>query len=198
MDVAEKLFFTHGYDSVSVRDITQSANANVASVNYHFNSKKDLYRDVFRRKLKATSGRMLEVIEKNLNAIDTPDEADVIRIIVGAFITRFLQSKDSENFLTIISQEMSESGIARDIFLEEAVYPIHKKFRETITSAHPGIKDEELLLCISSIFGQIFHFIRAKSVIRLTIGREYDEEFIKTIINHITQFSVSGIRGYSS
>lgn len=198
LDIAEDMFLSRGYDSVSVRDITQAAGANVASVNYHFNCKKDLYREVFRRRLKKTSSKMLDFIEAELARIDKPDETDVIRTIVGAFIVRFLQSEDSEKFLTIISQEMSENGIARDIFLEEAVFPIHKMFHQAISAAHPDLPDEKLLLCISSIFGQIFHFIRAKSVIRLTVGREYNEDFVKTIIDHITEFSVNGIRGYNS
>ncbi|KKM16999.1 hypothetical protein LCGC14_1680190, partial [marine sediment metagenome] len=94
-----------------------------------------------------------------------------------------------------LMNEMSENGVARDIFLEETILPMHKLFRTNIKKAHPQLPDEKVTLCISSIFGQIFHFVRARAVIRRTVGREYDSAFIKDLIDHITDFSVRGIRG---
>ena len=51
LDAAETVFAKKGYPSASVRDITGAAGCNVASVNYHFGSKKGLYREVFKRRL---------------------------------------------------------------------------------------------------------------------------------------------------
>ena len=64
MEVAATLFFNNGYEGVSVRDITQQAGANVASVNYHFNSKKELYRDVFRSRLRTETTQMIGKIRR--------------------------------------------------------------------------------------------------------------------------------------
>ena len=40
--VAGELFAERGFDAVSLRTITDKANANLAAVNYHFGSKQDL------------------------------------------------------------------------------------------------------------------------------------------------------------
>ncbi len=47
IDVALKLFGCKGYDGTSVRDIAKEADVNLASVNYHFNNKQNLYLEVF-------------------------------------------------------------------------------------------------------------------------------------------------------
>src|SRR5258707_9057969 len=47
---AERLFALHGFQNVSVRDITAEAGVNLASVNYHFGSKDALIFEIFRRR----------------------------------------------------------------------------------------------------------------------------------------------------
>ena len=47
---AERLFALHGFQNVSVRDITSKAGVNLASVNYHFGSKDALLFEIFRRR----------------------------------------------------------------------------------------------------------------------------------------------------
>ena len=44
---AERLFALHGFQNVSVRDITAAAGVNLASVNYHFGSKDALLFEIF-------------------------------------------------------------------------------------------------------------------------------------------------------
>lgn len=47
MAYANELFARNGFDGVSVRDIAQAANVNVASINYHFNNKLNLFHSIF-------------------------------------------------------------------------------------------------------------------------------------------------------
>ena len=46
LQTAEALFAEHGFDAVSMRDITAAARVNLASVNYHFGSKMALLSEV--------------------------------------------------------------------------------------------------------------------------------------------------------
>lgn len=48
-EAADDLFCRHGYDGVSVRDIAEAADANKASVFYHFDSKDALFGKVLER-----------------------------------------------------------------------------------------------------------------------------------------------------
>jgi AcrR family transcriptional regulator len=49
-NAAERLFALHGFQNVSVRDITAEAGVNLASVNYHFGSKDALLFEIFRKR----------------------------------------------------------------------------------------------------------------------------------------------------
>jgi len=47
LSVANLLFAQKGFDGVSIRDIAQEANVNVASINYHFKNKVGLFHSIF-------------------------------------------------------------------------------------------------------------------------------------------------------
>jgi len=49
LNAAETLFASHGFANTSMRMITQHANVNLAAVNYHFGSKKNLIQSVLKR-----------------------------------------------------------------------------------------------------------------------------------------------------
>jgi AcrR family transcriptional regulator len=49
LDAAEKTFADFGFDGASLRQIVEAANANLATVYYHFGSKEGLLEAVFRR-----------------------------------------------------------------------------------------------------------------------------------------------------
>ncbi|RUO59484.1 TetR/AcrR family transcriptional regulator [Pseudidiomarina insulisalsae] len=51
LDAAEALFAEHGFEQTSLRQITADAEVNLASVNYHFGSKKALIQAVMARYL---------------------------------------------------------------------------------------------------------------------------------------------------
>lgn len=49
IEAAGELFAQKGYEGTSVRDIASTACVNLASINYHFENKQNLYYEVFRR-----------------------------------------------------------------------------------------------------------------------------------------------------
>ena len=48
LETASVLFAKKGYAATSVREIAATADVNIASINYHFKSKENLYAEVFR------------------------------------------------------------------------------------------------------------------------------------------------------
>jgi AcrR family transcriptional regulator len=49
LSAAQECFARHGYDSVSVRQLTTMAKANLGAITYHFGSKEALYHEAFER-----------------------------------------------------------------------------------------------------------------------------------------------------
>jgi AcrR family transcriptional regulator len=193
LDAAERLFLERGYDGVSVRDITEAAGVNVASVNYHFNGKKNLYREFFRRRLSGAVERKIALLGEVIGSKDPPDLREVVRVYVSEFLGDMFSSRKAEKFMKLLTEEMSENGIATDVLFREVSAPIHRVMREAICRAVPGMPADKASLCIFSITGQMFHFVRARGIVRRITGRGYTRELVDDIVEHITEFSFKGM-----
>ena len=64
LDAAEELFAEHGFTETSLRVITTRAEVNLASVNYHFGSKKTLVEAVFDRFMQCFTSQLMTEMEK--------------------------------------------------------------------------------------------------------------------------------------
>lgn len=193
LDAAERLFFKKGYEGVSVRDLTDMAGTNVASINYHFRGKDNLYREVFQHKLSRMAERKLAELNQVAHEKEPPDLRKVLRVYVSGFLGEILSSRDMDNFLNVVSREMSETGIATDILMKEVATPVHRILKEAIRKARPDLPEEKVSLCIVSLTGQLFHFVRAREIIKRMVGRGYSKEFLNEVVEHITDFTLKGM-----
>lgn len=97
LDVAEDLFSLHGFEAVSVREISKAADINIAMISYYFGSKEKLYEEVVIRKL-TTSDKIIDVISKQ------EKYADKLYAIIDLYIDRFFANRKLNN---IIFREMA-------------------------------------------------------------------------------------------
>ena len=58
LDAAENLFADKGFNGTSLREITSLADVNLAAVNYHFGSKKELIKAVMSRYMNELSPKL--------------------------------------------------------------------------------------------------------------------------------------------
>ena len=68
---ASKLFAHKGFDGASMRKIAADAGVSLASINYHFRSKQDLYNEI----LTSSHTNFAQIIEHTLNETDSFVEA---------------------------------------------------------------------------------------------------------------------------
>jgi AcrR family transcriptional regulator len=193
LEAAGALFLERGYDKVGVREITEAAGVNVASVNYHFGGKQNLYREFVRRRLQDKAHQKVKALQDIIQRRDVPDLREAIRHYVSTFFSDVMATAEDTRFMELLSNEMSENSIAVDIFYEEAVAPLHQVMKTAILKARPDMSPERASLCIASIGGQVFHFIRAREFIKRNVGREYTRKFVDELVEHITEFSLRGL-----
>lgn len=192
LDASEGLFFGRGYDGVSTRDITERAGVNVAAINYHFGGKKNLYREVLRR-------RLAPFAEKRIAALKGAVEEgrglrDVIRVFVSGFFSDMSSSREAMSFLNILQREISVQGAAADVLIKEVIAPVHSLLKTAIRRERPSFSEEKAALCCISITGQMFQFCRGKKIVKQVTGQSYDKKSLERIVGHITDFSVGGIK----
>src|ERR1700690_2615367 len=89
MDAAEKLFARRGFYGSSLREITAAAGVDLALVNYHFGSKKQLLIAVIeRRGAVLNEERLQRLADARLSAAPGAPSTDAV---VGAFLDPILE-----------------------------------------------------------------------------------------------------------
>jgi AcrR family transcriptional regulator len=141
---AERLFALHGFQNVSVRDITAEARVNLASVNYHFGSKDALLFEIFRRRtaeLNRERARMLH------EAAGRADGKPPVREILRALFEPPLRWSDPRNERRIsvqfIIRARSEGTEAMREVLRTDVSHL-RRFADALLTARPDMAAEEV------------------------------------------------------
>jgi AcrR family transcriptional regulator len=193
LECAEKLFLVHGYEGVSIRQITDAAGANVAAINYHFNGKMNLYREVLAQRLDKIAREKLALLAE----LDARTPAVSLEQLMDSYVRSYfdsqLTSPDSDRLLQIIYREMGPDAVASDLVATRLVTPVHKAFQKIIMKTCPQLNENFVSYCVSSIMGQILHFIRSRDVLKSLRTTGQNQPFIEEAIIHITHFSLRGI-----
>jgi AcrR family transcriptional regulator len=150
---AERLFALHGFQNVSVRDITAEAGVNLASVNYHFGSKDALLFEIFRRRtaeLNRDRARMLH------EASDRHAGKPPVREILRAFFEPPLRWSAPENDRRIsvqfIIRARSEGTEAMREVLRTDVSHL-RRFADALLAALPDLPPEDLYWRLHFVLG---------------------------------------------
>ncbi|MEE9524955.1 MAG: TetR family transcriptional regulator [Thermodesulfovibrionales bacterium] len=164
LDSAEKLFAIDGYKGTSMRAITGKASVNLASVNYHFGSKKGLLDAVIKRRIvplnKIRKQRLEDVRRQAREAGKKADVSSILR----AFIEPTLRFMDSDpgarDFIALIGRSMSDpDDTVRNIF-HRYIISLFNLFFEMMSEALPELKKDVLFWRIHFAIGSLQHTMR--------------------------------------
>lgn len=192
LDAAERLFAENGFAATSVRDITAAASSNVAAVNYHFGGKHNLYHEVFRRRMAAMRDQRIASIRQ------VQGGANSLEGVLYAFATAFLQplvDRGSGRLLIeLISREMLDPQLPRELFLAEVVGPVQEALAEAIIKVTPGLDAGPAKLCVISIVGQLLQV--AHRLRRGELAPAWGAELppLPDMVGQIVRFSAAGVR----
>lgn len=106
LDVAEAQFAERGFFGASVREVTDAAGVRLAAINYHFETKEELFRSVLLRRAEAIEAERRKLLE---GVASSGAQARRVRAIVEAFVHPLLlraQGNDQgwRNYFALIAQ----------------------------------------------------------------------------------------------
>ena len=190
---AERLFALHGFQNVSVRDITAEANVNLASVNYHFGSKDALLFDIFRRRtteLNRERARMLH------EATDRHAGKPPVREVLEALFAPPLRWSDPENerriSLQFIIRARSEGTADMREALQSDVSHL-ERFAAALIAALPELPPDTVYWRLHFCLGMV-HNNRFAEFDRLNqlSGGLTKEEDVETLLTRMLDFAEAG------
>ncbi len=197
LDVAEELFAASGYHGVSVRDITEQAGLRLASVNYYYQSKENLFLQVLKRR----GGLVVAERRTRLAAIDfvqlAPENA--IRAICQATIAPLFERLIAgeagwrayvsllANYSTQELKNANEPPALHDLDLV-SVDLIHALQRYSIHA-----DDHKAHLALQFITGTSLYMMTNNGRLNTLSENRYRSDAYAEIYQQTTEFIVAGV-----
>jgi len=190
IQAAAPLFAERGFNKVSVRDICKEAGANVSAVNYYFRDKWGLYKEVL-QVIVEYSQRTRELAH---DATAGRPAEERLRHYIGVFIRRALCGQLQESWQgKLIAREMTDPSPGLDLFFEEVIRPNSARVAALVGEIM-GLPstDPRVGMCVGSIQTQMVGYMNPIAA-RFVPGLN-SPEVIDALAEHITEFSLAGMR----
>jgi AcrR family transcriptional regulator len=198
---ASALFAERGFHGTTVREIAERAGVNVAAGNYHYGSKKALYLEVFRAQFAhirtALAERGAVRAPGELDALSRPALARLLRSRVQVMLDLLLGPPPGLHG-TLMQREMCDPSEALPVIVAEFIRPMIEEMRQIVARLEPDLAPEAVDRCVLSITGQsLFYRFTMPVMLHLQGRRTYGRTFTREMAEHITAFSLEGMRGLS-
>lgn len=184
LDAGEALFAEHGFDGVTVRQITRKANVDVALAHYYFGSKRGLFDAVFLRRAAILNAERLKSIDAY--QVDPGPGGATIEGVIWAFLEPVLErwangGRGWKNYLAIVAQVNNTPSWGGET-MGRYFDPIIHRLIDALRGIMPGAKDEDLYWCYQFLSGALtLTFAETGRIDRLSSGkcRASDYEAVK-------------------
>ncbi|WP_309088351.1 TetR/AcrR family transcriptional regulator [Phenylobacterium sp.] len=154
-NAAERLFALHGFQNVSVRDITAEAGVNLASVNYHFGSKDALLFEIFKRRTAELNRERARLLHE---AAARHGGRPPVREILEAYFSPPLRwsAPDNERRISIqfIIRARSEGTEEMREVLRNDVSHL-ARFADALLAARPDLPKEDVYWRLHFVLGMV-------------------------------------------
>ena len=194
LHVAAEVFADFGFERATVRVICDRASVNVASINYHFRDKENLYVEV----LKYCKALAFEKYPSDLDTKKSDSPEIRLKAFIKSFVFRILDEGVSSLFGRLVSREYIEPTGALDMLIEEAIRPTFSLLSEVVGELL-GRRAPEMTvrMCCASVVSQCLFFLYARHALaRLFPGQQFGTAEMENIADHITNFSLSAIQDF--
>lgn len=191
-EAAAEVFSAEGFRNATVRQICARAKANVAAIHYHFGGKEEIYRELLRE----LGRRAFERYPPTLGLPANPTPEERLFAFVHAFLQRVLSDDGFARHGRVLLREMVDPSPAIDQVIEEFIRPSFDYLRSIVrTLAGPGANEDEVRLTARSIVAQCAFYHNARHLIeRLSPAEPRDPAAIRALAEHVTRFSLEGLR----
>ncbi len=201
LEAAGTLFAERGYAGVSTRQVAHKAGVNLSAINYHFGSKRELYRAVVARLVDDLAPRRATIIELLSQAVDdTAGDRARLALIARRFVAGvigFLLGGDMPGWhVQLILREVNQPSLGFDLILNGHLNPLHDAIARLVgaaTGKDPTSLENRLLT--QTIIGMCLSFGPVRSVVLARLGwDEYTPERIERVVAVVAPAVVRALR----
>jgi AcrR family transcriptional regulator len=187
LDSAEKLFGERGFDATSLRDITAEAHANLAAVNYHFQSKEILMEAVICRRIEPVNRRRIELLDR---AGEDASVEDILR----AFLMPVLLELNLASVAPLIGRCLADPTQFLERIFRSQFAPLANRFADALCRALPGLPRPEVVWRQHFMVGAMTHLLMWKPYLKEMTGGLCDWSDRQALLDRTVHFFATGFR----
>ncbi|MBU2976954.1 TetR/AcrR family transcriptional regulator [Alteromonas sp. C1M14] len=197
LNAAETLFAQQGYAHTSMRTITTYADVNLASVNYHFGSKKNLIQQVLKRYFDILMPQFDEVlhqfeVEKGAKGI----ESLFLSLVSPMMTLSQVRPNGTELFVQLLGRGYTETQGHLRRFIMTSYGATVANLIATIRRCLPDVNEDELFWRMHFALGSFVFSMASSEALTEIAQADFDEQVdIKAVIMHMVPFVSYGIAG---
>jgi AcrR family transcriptional regulator len=192
---AAEVFAEKGFWEATHAEICRKAGANTAAVNYHFTSKENLYVEAWRHAFERS-------VQAHPPDGGVPSDAPAQERVHGKILALMHRMGDPTNFeVEIVHKEMANpTGLLAEA-MRRTIEPMRLAMRTIVQELlGDAASEQSVVFCEMSLMGQCFGPILHMRRARLSpdaprpVGPPIEFD-VRQLAEHITQFTLAGIRG---
>lgn len=193
MAAAVPLFSAHGYDSTSMRAIADAAGVNLASANYHFGSKSDLFDAALQHCVAPLNAERF----KNLELLEAMPAPPSVEQVVRAFVDVGIAKEGDATLSRLIARIFVEPQEVSNPRLVHTFGPIVARFVGVLKTALPEVSTGDIEWRFHFLIGALLQLVRTGAPLKFP-GAQAPELGIDGQIDELVKFVAAGLRQSNS
>ena len=190
MKAAERLFAERGYDGTSIRAIVAKARVNQAAINYHFEGKDGLYREVLRAAFRAmTEDQLAHAAETKAMSRE-----EALHAFVRRQLHPLMGRDEYSRHMRIFNWEtVRPTPVFRSLLSEEAT-PFMGLAADLVARFMPGADRRTITVASIWLMGQCSVFLRNRETLaQPPVGLVLDDAMVDWLSQQIGNWVVAGL-----
>lgn len=195
LDAAEDLFAVKGFNGTSLREITSQAEVNLAAVNYHFGSKKELIKAVMSRYMNELSPRLEVALQKIVDDERQPTLIEVFSAFVDPLLwLNEFKHNGTSNFLQLLGRGYTDSQGFLRWFLTTQYPKVISNFVEAIRKAYPELTPEDIFWRLHFTMGTIVFTMSSNDALIDIAQNDFNKTIdISGVIEQVIPYIAAGV-----
>ena len=194
LDVAEELFTEHGFDGVSVRDITEAADVRLASVNYHFKTKHNLFVEVIKRRADVLNEDRREAL--GAIELDTVSPREGVAAVARAFIDPMYRRSTQgdpgwKNYCRLIAQQAALRSSSEQT--ARSFNPVALEVIAKLQQVLPELDDRQAHYALQYLIGAMIYIFAENERLDILSDGAYSSHELESLCRDMVTFVTGGI-----
>jgi AcrR family transcriptional regulator len=190
LKAAERLFAERGYDATSIRAIVAKARVNQAAINYHFDGKDGLYREVLRTAFRALTEQQLDHADEMKAMSREAALAEFVRRQLRPLLGR---DEYSRHMRILNWETVRPTAVFRKLLSEEAA-PFMGLAVELVRRFQPEADQRTLTAAAVWLVGQCSVFLRNREQLAdPPLGLALDEDAVEWLAQLVSRWATGGL-----